>query len=99
MNDEYSDIFLSYSSKDKDKVEKLAIDLKNAGAKVWIDLWNIPLGGSLIQSVADGLSNSKFVGIWITKNAIDSGWVTKEWSSRLKNEIETGHVIILPLLA
>ncbi len=99
MEDEYRDIFLSHSNKDKDNVRKLAQDLKNAGAKVWFDEWDIKLGKSIIKSVENGLFNSKFVGIWITKNAINSGWVEKEWQSKLKDEIEKGDVTVLPLLA
>ncbi len=99
MSEDYRDIFLSHSSKDKPAVEKLAHDLKEAGARVWFDTWDIPLGGSVTKSVESGLVHSKFIGIWITKNAIESGWVEKEWMSRLKDEIEKGHVIVLPLLA
>lgn len=99
MEDEYRDIFLSHSNKDKDDVRKLAQDLKNAGAKVWFDEWDIKLGKSIIKSVENGLFNSKFVGIWITKNAINSGWVEKEWQSKLKDEIEKGDVTVSPLLA
>ena len=97
--DEYKDIFISHSSKDKEDAERLAADLKNAGAKVWFDAWEIGIGESITESVENGLVNSKFVGIWITKNAIQSGWVEKEWRSRVKEEIEKGHVIVLPLLA
>jgi 5'-deoxynucleotidase YfbR-like HD superfamily hydrolase len=99
MKDQYWDIFLSYSSKDKAAVEKLAQDLKDAGAKVWFDSWEISIGDSITKSVATGLVNSKYLGIWITTNALNSGWVEKEWTSRLKDEIEKGHVIVLPLLA
>jgi 5'-deoxynucleotidase YfbR-like HD superfamily hydrolase len=99
MNGDYRDIFLSHSSKDKPAVEKLANDLKAQGASVWFDAWEIPLGASLVKEVERGLLNSKFIGIWITKNAISSGWVEKEWQTRLKDEIEKGHVIVLPLLA
>lgn len=97
--DDYKDIFLSYSNKDKEDAEKLALDLKNAGAKVWFDAWEINIGASITKSIENGLVNSKFVGIWITKNAIQSGWVEREWTSRLKDEIESRHVIVLPLLA
>jgi 5'-deoxynucleotidase YfbR-like HD superfamily hydrolase len=97
--DEYRDIFISHSSRDRLDAERLATDLRDAGAKVWFDAWDIGIGDSITKSVETGLSNSKFVGIWITKNAIHSGWVEREWTSRLKEEIEKGHVIVLPLLA
>lgn len=99
MKDQYWDIFLSYSTKDKAVVEKLAQDLKDAGARVWFDLWELSIGDPIVESIAKGLANSKYVGIWITKNSINSGWVEKEWTTRFKDEIEHKHVIILPLLA
>lgn len=98
-SDQHWDIFLSHSSKDKPSVERLARDLRDAGASVWFDAWEISIGDSLTRQIQTGLVNSKYVGIWITKNAITSGWVEKEWTSRLKDEIEKGHVIVLPLLA
>ncbi len=99
MSVDFKDIFLSYSEKDITAVEKLAFELKNAGASVWFDKWDIQIGDPITKSIEQGLSNSKFVGIWITKNALDSGWVEKEWSSRIADEIKTRHVILLPLLA
>jgi len=93
------DIFLSHSSKDNANVERLARDLKEAGASVWLDVWEMTIGDPLTRSIQAGLKNSRYVGIWITNNAITSGWVEKEWTSRLKDEIEEGHVIVLPLLA
>ena len=99
MTSNFKDIFLSHSSKDKTVVEQLAKDLRDAGARVWFDAWEIPLGGSITQSIQSGLTNSRFIGIWITENAIKSGWVEREWTSRLKDEIEKEHIIVLPLLA
>lgn len=98
-SDQHWDIFLSHSSKDKPSVEKLARDLRDAGASVWFDAWEISIGASLTREIQTGLVNSKYVGIWITKNAVASGWVEKEWTSRIKDEIEKGHVIVLPLMA
>ena len=41
------DVFLSYSSKDKEKVHVLAQRLKQDGLRIWLDAWAIRPGDSI----------------------------------------------------
>jgi hypothetical protein len=70
QNNPHWDIFLSHSSKDKPNVERLARDLKEAGASVWLDVWEMSIGDPLTRSIQAGLKNSRYVGIWITKEPL-----------------------------
>jgi guanylate kinase len=92
-------IFLSHSSKDKDEVRKLADKLSDYGISVWLDEWEIFVGDSITQKIESGIRDSDFIGIWITKSAIESGWVQKEWRSKFHEEISFEKPRILPLLA
>jgi 5'-deoxynucleotidase YfbR-like HD superfamily hydrolase len=92
-------VFLSHSSHDKNTVERLAKDLRKDGINVWLDAWEIAVGESILQKVQEGLQNAQFVALWLTDNAIKSGWVTKEWHTTMYQEIAKKSVIILPLLA
>lgn len=92
------DIFLSYSSKDHEQVLKLAHDLKSKGFSVWLDKWEIRVGDPITQMIERGLSNSRFLGIWLTDSAVKSGWVQKEWQAKFADEAKTNNVTVLPLL-
>ncbi|MEM6823147.1 MAG: toll/interleukin-1 receptor domain-containing protein [Verrucomicrobiota bacterium] len=92
-------IFLSHSSKDKREVRKLAHDLEQAGVEVWLDEWEIKVGESISQSVETGITEADYVAVWLTKNAVESGWVQTEWRMKLSHEISSKEVRVLPLLA
>ena len=48
MADEFKfDVFLSYSSKDKDVVLEIAERLKSDGLNVWFDEWEIGAGNHI----------------------------------------------------
>ena len=92
-------IFISHSSKDKPTVRRLVNDLQRRGISVWFDEYEIKVGERFVDKIQKGISESKYIGIWITRNAISSGWVEKEWQSRLSEEISKRNTVILPLLA
>ncbi len=92
-------IFISHSSKDKPNVRRLVNDLQRRGISVWFDENEIKVGERFVDKIQNGITESKYIGIWITNNAISSGWVEKEWQSRLSVEISTRDTIVLPLLA
>ena len=92
-------IFVSHSSKDKPKVRRLVSDLRNQNFEVWFDEHEIKIGDSIPRKIQEGLNESDFIVIWLTKYSIISGWVEKEWRSRISEEITKNKTIILPLLA
>jgi hypothetical protein len=96
---DYYDIFLSHSNKDKKNVGRLAKDLRSFGLKVWLDEWSIKVGDPITQSIEMGIKNCKYMGIWLTKYAVSSGWVQREWQAKYNQEVSSGQVSVLPLLA
>jgi TIR domain len=52
-------VFISHSSKDKEFVFKLAIDLLNLGFPVWLDAYELEVGSSL-QDRIRGASMATF---------------------------------------
>lgn len=89
--------FLSHSSKDKGFVRKLAADLVAKGVKVWIDEQRILVGDSIPEKIAQGLAESDFFLIVVSRNSVESSWVKKELNSALVHEIERRKVIVLPI--
>jgi hypothetical protein len=89
--------FISHSSKDKPFVRKLAADLVASGVKVWIDEQNILVGDSIPEKIAQGLAESDFFLIVVSRNSVTSAWVKKELNSAVVHEIERRKVAILPI--
>ena len=74
-----SQIFISYSKKDKDFAWKLADDLVNAGHKVWIDR-SLQVGEDWKQSIEKKLEEADEVIVVLSSNATASKWVQHEGS-------------------
>jgi hypothetical protein len=89
--------FLSHSSKDKGFVRRFAADLVAHGVKVWLDEQRILVGDSIPEKIAQGLAESDFFLIVISRNSVESAWVKKELSSALVHEIERRKVTVMPI--
>ncbi len=72
------DVFLSYSSRDADDVRNLAERLRADGVVVWLDRWNVPLGGSIYREVVDGVQRSHFLIQILSPNGLGSEWAEAE---------------------
>jgi serine/threonine protein kinase len=94
-----SSIFISYSSADRDFVEKLASDLRASGIEVWLDKWEIKVGDSIIQKINDGIRDNDYLAIVLSPASVRSRWVRKELSAALMKELEESRsVVVLPIL-
>lgn len=92
-------VFLSHSSLDKSLAKRIAVDLQMSGIQVWFDEWNIHVGQSISQSIEKGLDGADFVAVVLTKQSISSGWVQKEWRSKIGDEAGSQNIYVLPVLA
>jgi hypothetical protein len=72
-----SDIFISYSSKDRPWVEPFAKVLESHGWSVWWDR-NIPTGGSFNAVIRQELSAAKCAIVVWSEQAVESEWVQAE---------------------
>ena len=91
-------IFLSHSSKDKQFVRWLNIDLRNKGHNTWMDEWEIKVGDSIPKRLSHGIEECDFVIVVLTKEAVKSRWVENEWQAKYWDEVSEGKVKVLPLL-
>ena len=96
--EKYKDLFISYSSKDKDFVKKLAEDLTSYGVKVWWDQWEMKVGDSLNKKIQEGISQSSWLGIVLSPDSVKSPWVERELNSALIKELQLHDVFVLPIL-
>ncbi|MDF0652229.1 MAG: hypothetical protein CV081_08010 [Nitrospira sp. LK265] len=80
-----SDIFISYSSKDRPWVERFAITLEAHGWSVWWDR-NIPTGGSFNAVIRQELSAAKCAIVVWSDQSVESEWVQAEAAEAKKQD-------------
>ncbi len=91
-------VFLSHSSRDKAFVDRLALDLERVGVGVWYDKWEIRVGDSLLDKIAEGIESNDFLAIVLSPSSVESEWVRREVNAALMRELDEKKVIVLPLL-
>jgi hypothetical protein len=92
------DVFLSYNSRDKSRVRKLAEELRAAGLRVWFDEWVIKPGDDIYLAIERGLETARAQVLCLSPNALGSDWVTLERSTVLFRDPTNAGRHFIPLL-
>ena len=96
-NEKY-DFFISHASEDKEEfVKPLAETLESMGIRVWYDEFSLKVGDSLTKSIDQGLINSKFGVIVLSKAFMKKQWTNYEFKSLVSREMHHGEKVILPI--
>lgn len=91
------DFFISHASEDKATVAiPLAEELIRRNAKVWLDKFELQVGSSLMESINEGLLNSKKGIVIMSPIYFDKFWTKKELNS-LFQKSQNGTNVILPI--
>jgi hypothetical protein len=72
-----SDIFLSYSSEDREWVRRLADRLLSVGYSVWWDR-TIPAGKTFTEVISQALDDARCVVVVWSEHSVKSNWVREE---------------------
>lgn len=91
-------VFISYSHADKTFVEKLLGHLVKQNTHVWVDLWELNVGDSILSKVQEAIQNSSALLVVLSKASMQSEWCKKELSAGLIRELDEKRVVVLPLL-
>ena len=82
MNNNFQyDLFISYSSKDYDKVVLIFNDLAALGFKVFFAKKQLTIGKQFSEDIQDALKYSQHFLIYYSKNSHASAYVKEEWQS------------------
>jgi WD40 repeat protein/energy-coupling factor transporter ATP-binding protein EcfA2 len=76
------DVFLSYNSRDKPSVERIAEKLKRAGLEPWLDSWCLTPGGNWQEELAEGLRASAACAVFVGPNDLGD-WENQELAAAL----------------
>lgn len=91
-------VFISYSSKDAEFVNKLSLALIEHNVKVWKDDMKIVAGDSLSKRIRSGIENASYFCVVLSKNALESKWVQEEINEALLRETDKQGIVILPIV-
>ena len=91
------DVFISHASEDKDDVVRpLATALQEKGVRVWYDEFEMRIGDSLRRKIDQGLANSRFGIVVISRSFIKKGWTNYELDGLMTKAI-SGQQVLLPI--
>lgn len=91
------DFFISHASEDKDAfVRELAEALETRGAKVWYDEFTLKVGDSLRREVDQGLTDSRYGVVVLSRHFFQKEWPQKELGGLVSLEGD-GAKRILPI--
>lgn len=91
-------IFLSHSSKDREFVNRLALDLRARGLSVWYDQWELDVGDSLFERIQGALAEASWLLIVLSPDSVESRWVREELSAIQVRQLAAKGVRVLPVL-
>ena len=91
-------VFISHASADKSFVRKLVQDLKNRQLPVWYDEQSLGVGDSIVDRISEGLSDTDYLAIVLSKASVESRWVKAELNAALMHQLSGGGTVVLPLV-
>lgn len=89
-------VFVSHRGADAATAERLASDLRSRGHDVWLDVWNIGIGDSIVERIDEGLSGSSYVLLCYSDTGVSAPWMSREWMSALAQQLNGVAVRLLP---
>jgi formylglycine-generating enzyme required for sulfatase activity len=72
-------VFISYSRKDTEFVERLAADLQSTGLEVWYDLSGLEGGTRWGSEIQAAIEQSQYFLVVLSPNSLESKWVQREF--------------------
>jgi hypothetical protein len=91
-------VFISHSSKDAQLARWIAVDIASHGFRPWLDEWEITAGESIPKRISEGLEECQAMIVALSPEAVQSGWVEREWHTKYWDEIEQRRVCLIPAL-
>lgn len=89
-------VFVSYSHRDAEFVDRLVRDLRYSDVPATYDKWLLKVGDSIIDRIAEAVTTAASVVAIVSSNSVESEWVRKELSMAMTREINGRTVRVLP---
>jgi hypothetical protein len=91
-----ANVFISHRGADAALAERLATELRDKGGhQVWLDIWNINIGDSIVGRINEGLAGEIALVLCLSSDG-SSPWMDAEWMSTLARQLNGEKVKLLP---
>lgn len=91
-------VFFCYAHEDKDFVDRLARQLVERRAWVWIDRWELNVGDSIIERVQTAIEEASAVIVVLSSASAASAWVKRELASIIYRQVDGERAPVIPVL-
>jgi hypothetical protein len=91
-------VFISYSSQERDFVQRLVRDLKDRNIPVWFDEAELEPEDSIIQKIEAGIDRMDYLIVIMSPASVDSRWVQEEIRMALHKGIAGRKFNVIPML-
>jgi hypothetical protein len=91
-----ANVFISHRRTDDAEAERLADEVRRAGHEVWLDVWEIGIGDSIIQRMNEGLTGASYLLLCYSSSDVLAPWISSEWMNTLARQLNGENVKILP---
>ena len=92
-----ANVFISHRGSDTIEAERLANEIRHAGHQVWLDVWDIRVGDSIIERMNAGMADATYLVMCYSSAGVASPWMSREWMSALARQLEGHNVRVLPV--
>lgn len=91
-------VFICHATEDKPSARRLATYLRQAGAEVWLDEWEIRVGDSIVERINAGLHGATHLLLLLSAESVGRPWVRREFSAAIMRQLSNNSVRVLPVL-
>jgi hypothetical protein len=88
-------VFICHRGADTALAEQLATEIRAAGHDVWLDLWKIGIGDSVVAEINKGLTATHYLVLCYSAEG-PSDWTDREFDSTLHRQLSGQPVKVLP---
>lgn len=97
LNSKAMRVFISYSVKDREVVDRIVAALKEDGHDIWMDALRLKPGDNISAKIEEGLNQAEALIVVISENSFRSPWVQQEFSAIALQQISKRERKIIPV--
>lgn len=91
------DFFISYTGSDEKQAKWVAAMLESNKKTVMIQAWDFRAGENFVKNINKGLTECNQMLIILSDKYLTSYWCQEEWTSKLKEQVESQERKIIPI--
>ena len=74
----------------------MAVEIQQAGHRVWLDDWEISAGDSIVGKMDEGLRGMEYLILCLSTSGVYAPWIGREWKASLAAQLNGEPVKIIP---